>query len=105
MDPETTEDMNDRITLRNQLYQGGLDKVFEKMKSMNNNLLERKVKEFNEAEERDNATVYDGLVLGTKDPAEILDKITTAIDGTRAYHSFQSILQQLLLMQQDPEKR
>ena len=91
VDPETTVDQSHRISLRSQLYQGGVDKVFGKMKTMHNELLDRKIKEFNHAEECDNSAVYGGLILGTKDPSEILDKITASINGTRAYHSRQSI--------------
>lgn len=105
VDPDTTEDVDQRVTLRSQLYQGGLNRVLDKMNTLNNELLARKIKEFHQFEERDKATIYGGLVSGNQEPGDILDKLITATNGTRAYRSLQCILQQLLLLQQDPSKR
>ena len=103
IDPDTIEDREVRITLRNQLYQGGLSQVIDKMKHLNNELINLKLEEFRELEESD-ALAH--MVLGdSTEPLEILEKILPSINGTKAYNYLQKILQHLLLVQGDSETR
>jgi hypothetical protein len=97
------EDRDARITLRNQLYQGGLAQVFEQMRSFNNELMNSKLEEFRELEDSDTIA---HMVLGdSTEPSEILEKILASINGTRAYDYLQTLLQHFLLMQCDSETK
>jgi hypothetical protein len=103
VDPDTIEDREQRITLRNQLYQGGLAQIFEKMRLFNNELMNNKLEEFRELEDNDSIA---HMVLGDSTvPTEILEKITASINGTRAYDYLQTLLQHLLLIQCDSETK
>lgn len=103
IDPDTIEDRDARITLRNQLYQGGLAQIFEKMMSLNNELINSKLEEFRELEDSDTIA---HMVLGdSTEPIEILEKIVASINGTKAYDYLQKLLQQLLLLQCDSETK
>jgi hypothetical protein len=103
VDPDTLEDRDARITLRNQLYQGGLAQIFEEMRSFNNELMNSKLEEFRELEENDTIA---HMVLGdSTEPSEILEKILASINGTRAYDYLQTLLQHFLLMQCDSETK
>lgn len=91
------------MTLRNQLYQGGLAQVLEKLKLFNNELINIKLEEFHESEDNDNIA---HMVVGdSADPTEIVEKIVATINGTKAYDYFQKLLQDLLLIQCDSETR
>lgn len=105
VDPDTVQDLDRRMTLRNQLYQGGLERVLNQMTEMNNELLNQKVKEFRQLEEQDNAMVYGASRSNVGDPAEILGSIVSATNGTRAFDSLRNILHQLSIIQQDLENR
>lgn len=103
IDPDTIEDRDARITLRNQLYQGGLAQIFDKMMSLNNELINSKLDEFRELEDSDTIA---HMVLGdSTEPIEILEKIVASINGTKAYDYLQKLLQQLLLLQCDSETK
>ncbi|KAG1198021.1 hypothetical protein G6F70_006166 [Rhizopus microsporus] len=103
VDPDTVQDIEYRMTLRNQLYQGGLAQVLEKLKLFNNELINIKLEEFHESEDNDNIA---HMVVGdSADPAEIVEKIVATINGTKAYDYFQKLLQDLLLIQCDSETR
>ncbi|CEJ02837.1 Putative Proteophosphoglycan ppg4 [Rhizopus microsporus] len=90
VDPDTVQDIEYRMTLRNQLYQGGLAQVLEKLKLFNNELINIKLEEFHESEDNDN--IAHMVVVAT-------------INGTKAYDYFQKLLQDLLLIQCDSETR
>lgn len=103
VDPDTIEERETRITLRNQLYQGGLAQIFEKMKLFNNELMNLKLEEFRELEENDTIV---HLVLGNStEPVEILEKILASVNGTKAYAHLQTLLEHLLLIQCDSETK
>lgn len=103
VEPDTIDERETRITLRNQLYQGGLSTIFEKMRSFNNELMNSKLEEFRELEDSDTIA---HMVLGdSTEPSEILEKISASINGTRAYDYLQTILQHLLLIQCDSETK
>lgn len=103
IDPDTIEDRDARITLRNQLYQGGLAQIIDKMMSLNNELIISKLEEFRELEDSDTIA---HMVLGdSTEPIEILEKIVASINGTKAYDYLQKLLQQLLLLQCDSETK
>ncbi|CAO3653877.1 unnamed protein product [Mucor hiemalis] len=103
IDPDTIEDRDARITLRNQLYQGGLAQIIDKMMSLNNELINSKLEEFRELEDSDTIA---HMVLGdSTEPIEILEKIVASINGTKAYDYLQKLLQQLLLLQCDSETK
>ncbi|CAO3610251.1 unnamed protein product [Mucor fragilis] len=102
-EPDTIDERETRITLRNQLYQGGLAAIFDKMRSFDNELMTSKLEEFKELEDSD---MIAHMILGdSTDPADILEKILASINGTRAYDYLQTILQHLLLIQCDSETR
>ncbi|KAI9020716.1 hypothetical protein CLU79DRAFT_755176 [Phycomyces nitens] len=104
--PDTVEDLDIRIAFRNQLHQSGLSQIIEKMNGLNYEKLNEKVREFRDLEEDDSTAIYGGLVVDyVLDPIDILDKLLATIRGTRSYDSLQNILQHLLLIQCDPEKR
>lgn len=106
VDPEIVEDLDVRVALRNQLYQAGLTRIFDKMIPLQNDLLHRKMDEFQEVEENDAALIYGDMMLNeTMDPPEILNNILGAITGTEAYDSLRSILQHIMLIQGDNEAR
>ncbi|KAI9473530.1 MAG: hypothetical protein EXX96DRAFT_578379 [Benjaminiella poitrasii] len=103
VDPDTVQDRDDRITLRNQLYQAGLAHIFELLESFNNELIHLKLEEFKEWEDSD-AIAH--MVKANGTPTEILDQLLASVRGTKAYDYLQSLLQQLLLIQSDsPETR
>lgn len=100
------EETHVRVALRNQLHHGGIDQIFEKMTAFNNELLNRKIDEFWELEENDNESIYGGLEINDAiDPKDMLDRILASLTGTRAYEFFHSILQHLLMIQCDNDKR
>ncbi|GAN04863.1 hypothetical protein MAM1_0075c04328 [Mucor ambiguus] len=102
-EPDTIDERETRITLRNQLYQGGLAAIFDKMRSFGNELMTSKLEEFKELEDSD---MIAHMVLGdSTEPTEILDKILASINGTKAYDYLQTILQHLLLIQCDSEAK
>ena len=73
VDPETVEDLSDRISLRSQLHQGRLGEILDKMSTFNNELLNRKIDEIWELEESDAEAIYgDPAVSSTMDPATYL---------------------------------
>lgn len=103
VDPDTIEDREARITLRNQLYQSGLSQIFEKMRLFNNELMNLKLEEFRELEENDRIA---HMVLGnSSEPMEMLEKILASVNGTKAYSHLQSLLEHLVLIQCDSETR
>lgn len=103
VDPDTIEDRETRITLRNQLYEGGLAQIFEKMSLFNNELMNLKLEEFKELEDSDTIA---HMVLGdSTEPIEVLEKILASINGTRAYDYLLNLLQHLLLIQCDLETK
>lgn len=103
VDTDTIENRDHRITLRNQLYQGGLSQVIDKLKLFNNELINLKLEEFKESEDAD-AIAH--MVLGdVTEPSEMLEKILASIKGTKAYDHLSSLLQHLLLIQCDSETK
>ncbi|OBZ83397.1 Cytokinesis protein sepA, partial [Choanephora cucurbitarum] len=103
-DPDTIDNRDKRITLRNQLYQAGLSQVIEKMYTLNNELINLKLEEFAELEDSD-AIAHMALREESTEPEEILETIVASIRGTRAYDYLQRLLQHLLLLQCDPETK
>lgn len=103
VDPDTIEDRDTRITLRNQLYQGGLGQIFEKMSLFNNELMNLKLEEFKELEDSD--TIAHMVLGNSTEPIEILEKILSSINGTRAHDYLLNLLQHLLLIQCDSETK
>jgi hypothetical protein len=103
IDPDTIEGRDARITLRNQLYQGGLAQIFDKMRLLNNELINLKLEEFRELE--DNDTIAHMVLGDSTEPNEILEKILSSINGTKAYDYLQKLLQHLLLIQCDSETK
>lgn len=104
VDPEVVEDLDARVALRNQLYQAGLTRIFDKMIPLQNDLLHRKMDEFQEVEENDAALIYGDMMLNeTMDPPEILSNILRMITGTEAYDCLRSILQHIMLIQGDTQ--
>lgn len=104
VDPETIQERETRITLRNQLYEGGLGPIFEKMRLFHNELMNLKLEEFRELEDHDSIA---HMVIGNTQqaPVEILEKILASIHGTRAYDLLLNLLQHLLWIDCDSETR
>ncbi|ORZ09817.1 formin homology 2 domain-domain-containing protein [Absidia repens] len=106
VDPDTVEDQEVRIALRNQLYQGGLGAILQDLGELHNELINRKIAEFHELDDRDTQSVYGDMILNNiHEPLGLVEAILPSIVGTRAYDFLQSILQHLLLIQYDPETR
>ncbi|CAO3596021.1 unnamed protein product [Absidia cylindrospora] len=106
VDPDTVEDQEVRIALRNQLYQGGLGTILQDLGELQNELINRKIAEFHELDDRDTQSVYGDMILNNiHEPLGLVEAILPSIVGTRAYDFLQSILQHLLLIQYDPETR
>lgn len=106
VDPDTVEDQEVRIALRNQLYQGGLEAILQNLGDLQNELINRKIDEFREMDDRDAHSVYGDMILNSiHEPLGLVEAILPIISGTRAYDFLQSILQNLLLVQYDTETR
>ncbi|KAI8336356.1 hypothetical protein BC941DRAFT_428994 [Chlamydoabsidia padenii] len=106
VDPDTVEDQEVRIAIRNQLYQGGLGAILQDLTGLHNELINRKIEEFREMDDRDTHTVYGDTILNSiHEPLGLVEAILPSIAGTRAYDFLQNILQNLLLIQYDAETR
>jgi hypothetical protein len=106
VDSDTVEEQEVRIALRNQLYQGGLDAILQDLGGLHNELINRKIDEFREMDDRDTHSVYGDMILNSiHEPLGLVEAIVPTINGTRAYDFLQSILQNLLLIQYDTETR
>ncbi|KAI9243693.1 hypothetical protein BY458DRAFT_530433, partial [Sporodiniella umbellata] len=99
LDPDTLKDINSRVTLRKQLYEGGMAQVLDKLKSFKNELITLKLDEFKEMEDCDTAssTIPENTTL--------LEKLQRLICGTKAENYFQKMLQNLLSIQCETEIR
>lgn len=106
VDPDTVPEEDTRVTLRGQLYQSGLETILKKLRKFDNDLLNRKIQEFLQMEEKDNASTHGATSIAIdEDPQETLEKLIRQIEGTRAYTFLQKILHHLFIMQYDTERR
>ncbi|KAI8997464.1 hypothetical protein BDB01DRAFT_857818 [Pilobolus umbonatus] len=103
VDPDTVEDKETRITLRNQLYQGGLTQILERMCLSEYEPIHAKIEEFREFEEIDRISFMD--IEDSTHPFDLCERIIASIHGTKAYDFFVSILSHLLVIEHEPEIR
>lgn len=106
VDADTVPEEDTRVALRGQLYQSGLETILEKLRTFNNDLLNRKIQDFLQMEEKDNASTHGAKSIALdEDPQETLEKLLRQLEGTRAYTFLQKILHHLYTMQFDTGKR
>jgi hypothetical protein len=98
------EDRKERIMLSNELEQAGINNVFTKMGSLNDDNIKVAIQKFRDEIEADiyqeEMEVYYNL-----DPFHVLQILLNATEDTPAYQSLHNILCYLLKIQDNPEKR
>lgn len=96
-------DFRERNHIRAQLKSGGLQKILEKFKSLDNELINDKIREYEDYDAED----YDALITEEKigpdvdmnDPVSLIKLIWTKLRNTDSEHYFLSAMQHLFLNQ------
>jgi hypothetical protein len=97
VDPETVTDREQRTTIRNQLEQGGLSQIFERMRPLNDRYINEQIEKYQRLEDYDSMSI---MLLGNSltEPHELADKIIRSTKGTKSSDAFTNIMQQLLIL-------
>jgi hypothetical protein len=106
---QVMDDLELRIHVRNQLNVCGLQRIIEKIKTFNNDHINRQLQAFKsmlESDSDDMMEIYNDSVLSDlTDPRDVFECILASVEGTRGYEFFLSALQHLLFVRDEGEVR
>lgn len=101
---DIVEDRKERITLRLELEEAGMTKVFEKMERLNHEHINLAIQKFRDEVEAD-AVQEDMEEYTNLDTTQICEMLLTNTQDTPSFPNLHNILCFLLKIQDNPEKR
>ena len=106
--PETTG-LNQRLHIRIEFAQAGIDNVFPKLQALNSQLINQEIRTYKELSEEDvkeqKYRLNNDALLALGDGPEIFDKLVSTLKDTPAETHFLSILRHFTLFENEPEQR
>jgi hypothetical protein len=103
---ETVEQLDSRISLRDQLNNSGLHQLLKQMDNFGYELLSRQIDRYQELADADNEDLYGGMIQNaSEDPHEILDSLLNTTNEKRAYGFFVNMLQHMTLIPDEEESQ
>jgi cytokinesis protein len=103
---ETVEQLESRISIRDQLNNSGLQKLLKQMDNFGYELLSRQIDRYQELADADHEDLYGGIIQNTsEDPHEILESLLNTTGGRRSYGFFVDMLQHMTLIPEEEESQ
>ncbi|KAK3818629.1 MAG: hypothetical protein J3Q66DRAFT_175596 [Benniella sp.] len=106
---QVVDDIELRIHLRSQLTTSGLTRIISKMRSLNQDLIDRQLNLYEDEAENDYEDMvefYNHQILhDMSDPYDVFNALLRSVETSRAYDFFLSLLQHMLLIREEGDMR
>jgi cytokinesis protein len=106
--PESTG-LNQRLHIRIEFAQAGIDSIFPKLQALNNQLINQEIRTYKELSEEDvkeqKHRLNNDALLSLGEGPEIFEGLMSSMKGSSAEKHFLSILRHFTLVENEPEQR